>query len=52
MDTLLEELEKLPLAERMQLESKHGREIIGVLLFQDLAVVPLLIVVPALSQAP
>ncbi|MBE7458965.1 MAG: cation:proton antiporter [Zoogloeaceae bacterium] len=40
------------LAERMQLESKHGREIIGVLLFQDLAVVPLLIVVPALSQAP
>jgi len=40
------------LAERMQLESKHGREIIGVLLFQDLAVVPLLIIVPALSQAP
>ncbi|PKO72229.1 MAG: potassium transporter [Betaproteobacteria bacterium HGW-Betaproteobacteria-14] len=40
------------LAERMQLESKHGREVIGVLLFQDLAVVPLLIVVPALSQAP
>ncbi len=40
------------LAERMQLESKHGREIIGVLLFQDLAVVPLLIVVPALSQSP
>ncbi|MBL8502841.1 MAG: cation:proton antiporter [Rhodocyclaceae bacterium] len=40
------------LAERMQLESKHGREIIGVLLFQDLAVVPLLILVPALSQSP
>ena len=40
------------LAERLELESKHGREIIGVLLFQDLAVVPLLIVVPALSQAP
>ncbi len=40
------------LAERMQIESKHGREIIGVLLFQDLAVVPLLIVVPALSQSP
>ncbi len=40
------------LAERMQLESRHGREIIGVLLFQDLAVVPLLIVVPALSQKP
>jgi CPA2 family monovalent cation:H+ antiporter-2 len=40
------------LAERMQMETKHGREIIGVLLFQDLAVVPLLIIVPALSQAP
>ena len=40
------------LAERLQLESKHGREVIGVLLFQDLAVVPLLIIVPALSQAP
>jgi CPA2 family monovalent cation:H+ antiporter-2 len=38
------------LAERMQLESAHGREIIGVLLFQDLAVVPLLIVIPALAQ--
>jgi CPA2 family monovalent cation:H+ antiporter-2 len=38
------------LAERMQLESTHGREIIGVLLFQDLAVVPLLILIPALAQ--
>ena len=38
------------LAERMQLESAHGREIIGVLLFQDLAVVPLLIMIPALAQ--
>ena len=38
------------LAERMQLESAHGREIIGVLLFQDLAVVPLLILIPALAQ--
>jgi CPA2 family monovalent cation:H+ antiporter-2 len=40
------------LADRLQLDSKHGREIFGVLLFQDLAVVPLLIIVPALSQAP
>lgn len=40
------------LVERMQLDSKHGREVMGVLLFQDLAVVPLLIIVPALSQAP
>jgi CPA2 family monovalent cation:H+ antiporter-2 len=38
------------LAERMQLESIYGREIIGVLLFQDLAVVPLLILIPALAQ--
>jgi len=38
------------LAERMQIESAHGREIIGVLLFQDLAVVPLLILIPALAQ--
>jgi CPA2 family monovalent cation:H+ antiporter-2 len=38
------------LAERMQLESAHGREVIGVLLFQDLAVVPLLILIPALAQ--
>ena len=40
------------LAERMQLESTHGREILGVLLFQDLAVVPLLVIIPALSQPP
>src|SRR6185436_9030617 len=38
------------LAERLELDSPHGREIIGVLLFQDLAVVPLLVVVPALGQ--
>lgn len=37
------------MAERMQLESGHGREVVGVLLFQDLAVVPLLIVIPALA---
>lgn len=40
------------LAERMELDTAHGREIIGVLLFQDLAVVPLLIVVPALGRPP
>src|SRR5258705_189373 len=38
------------LAERMQLETPHGREIFGVLLFQDLAVVPLLILIPAIAQ--
>lgn len=37
------------LTERLELESLHGRQIIGVLLFQDLAVVPLLILVPALA---
>ena len=40
------------LAERLQLDSAHGREIIGVLLFQDLAVVPLLVVLPSLTQPP
>jgi CPA2 family monovalent cation:H+ antiporter-2 len=37
------------LAERLEINSPHGRQIIGVLLFQDLAVVPLLILVPALA---
>jgi CPA2 family monovalent cation:H+ antiporter-2 len=40
------------LAERLQLDSAHGREIMGVLLFQDLAVVPFLIVIPSLTQPP
>ncbi|AOY98592.1 potassium transporter [Cupriavidus sp. USMAHM13] len=40
------------LSERMELETEHGRNIISVLLFQDLAVVPLLIVIPALSRDP
>ena len=38
------------LAERMEVDTPHGREIIGVLLFQDLAVVPLLILIPALGK--
>ena len=37
------------LAERFELNLPHGRQIIGVLLFQDLAVVPLLILLPALA---
>ena len=40
------------LAERMQFDTAHGREILGVLLFQDLAVVPLLVVIPSLTQPP
>ena len=37
------------LAERYELDSEHGRQIIGILLFQDIAVVPLLIIIPALA---
>jgi CPA2 family monovalent cation:H+ antiporter-2 len=37
------------LAERYELNTQHGRQIIGILLFQDIAVVPLLIVIPALA---
>jgi len=37
------------LAERLELNSPHGRQIIGILLAQDLAVVPLLILTPALA---
>jgi monovalent cation:proton antiporter-2 (CPA2) family protein len=40
------------LSERMQLDSAHGREVMGVLLFQDIVVVPLLVVIPALTQPP
>ncbi|VVD71579.1 monovalent cation:proton antiporter family protein [Pandoraea cepalis] len=40
------------LAERLELETEHGRNIMGVLLFQDLAVVPLLIVISALGGNP
>ncbi len=38
--------------ERLELESEHGKRIMGVLLFQDLAVVPLLVLIPALSSSP
>ncbi len=38
------------MAERLELESEHGRRVIGVLLFQDLAVVPLLVLIPALNS--
>jgi len=40
------------MAERLELESEHGRRVMGVLLFQDLAVVPLLVVIPALGSPP
>jgi CPA2 family monovalent cation:H+ antiporter-2 len=38
------------LVERGELDSAHGREVIAVLLFQDLAVVPLLVLIPVLGQ--
>jgi CPA2 family monovalent cation:H+ antiporter-2 len=40
------------LADRLELNSAHGRQIIGVALFQDLAVVPFLILIPALAAGP
>lgn len=38
------------LTERLELETEHGRRIMSILLFQDLALVPLLIIVPALAH--
>ena len=40
------------LSERLELASEHGKRVIGVLLFQDLAVVPLLVLIPALGSTP
>lgn len=38
------------LAERMELVTPHGRDVIGILLFQDLAVVAFLVLIPALGH--
>jgi CPA2 family monovalent cation:H+ antiporter-2 len=38
------------MADRLELESEHGKRIMGILLFQDLAVVPLLVLIPALGS--
>ena len=38
------------LVERLDLNARHGRIAIGVLLFQDLAVVPLLVLIPAIAS--
>jgi len=38
------------LAERMELATQHGRDVMGILLFQDLAVVAFLIVLPSLGK--
>ena len=39
------------MAERLEMESAHGKRVMGVLLFQDLAVVPLLVLIPALGAS-
>ena len=39
------------MTERLEMESEHGRRVMGVLLFQDLAVVPLLVLIPALDTS-
>lgn len=39
-------------ADRLELESDHGKRVVGILLFQDLAVVPLLVLIPALGSPP
>jgi len=38
------------LTEQIEMQSRHGRNAIGVLLFQDLAAVPLLVVIPILAK--
>jgi CPA2 family monovalent cation:H+ antiporter-2 len=39
------------MAERLEVDSEHGKRVMGVLLFQDLAVVPLLVLIPALNAS-
>ena len=40
------------MADRLEFETEHGKRVVGVLLFQDLAVVPLLVLIPALDAKP
>ena len=39
------------MSERLEMDSEHGRRVMGILLFQDLAVVPLLVIIPALGTS-
>jgi CPA2 family monovalent cation:H+ antiporter-2 len=39
------------MTERLEMESEHGKRVMGILLFQDLAVVPLLVLIPALGAS-
>jgi monovalent cation:H+ antiporter-2, CPA2 family len=38
------------LTERSELQSDHGKRVVGVLLFQDLAVIPFLVLLPTLAR--
>jgi len=40
------------MSDRLELDSEHGKRVVGVLLFQDLAVVPFLVMIPALDAPP
>ena len=40
------------MSDRLELDSEHGKRVLGVLLFQDVAVVPLLVLIPALNAPP
>jgi CPA2 family monovalent cation:H+ antiporter-2 len=40
------------MSDRLELDSEHGKRVLGVLLFQDLAVVPFLVMIPALNAPP
>ncbi len=37
------------LAERRELDSQHGQRVLGVLLFQDIAVIPILVLLPSIA---
>ena len=39
------------MTERLEMDSEHGKRVMGVLLFQDLAVIPLLVLIPALGAS-
>ena len=40
------------MSDSFELSTEHGKRVVGVLLFQDLAVVPLLVLIPALNAPP
>jgi len=40
------------MSDSLELDTEHGKRVVGVLLFQDLALVPLLVLIPALNSPP